>query len=59
MATSETISDYRQQAREFLAKSRQYLADDDLHPSIGEGLGSGGVDGQGRRRGPGLGIRDP
>ena len=40
MATSETIRDYRQQAREFLAKSRQYLADDDLHQASEKGWGA-------------------
>ena len=40
MATSETINDYRQQAREFLAKSRQYLADDDLHQASEKGWGA-------------------
>ena len=34
------IADYRQQAREFLAKSRQYLADDDLHQASEKGWGA-------------------
>ena len=34
------IADYRQQAREFLAKSRQYLADDDLHQAAEKGWGA-------------------
>ena len=33
-------ADYRQQAREFLAKSRQYLADDDLHQAAEKGWGA-------------------
>ena len=34
------IADYRQQAREFLGKSRQYLADDDLHQAAEKGWGA-------------------
>ena len=34
------IADYRQQAREFLLKSRQYLADDDLHQASEKGWGA-------------------
>ena len=34
------IADYRQQAREFLLKSRQYLADDDLHQAAEKGWGA-------------------
>ena len=34
------IADYRQQAREFLTKSRQYLADDDLHQASEKGWGA-------------------
>jgi hypothetical protein len=34
---AEAIADYRQQAREFLAKSHQYLADDDLHQAAEKG----------------------
>lgn len=34
------IADYRQQAREFLTKSRQYLADDDLHQATEKGWGA-------------------
>lgn len=34
------IADYRQQAREFLVKSRQYLADDDLHQASEKGWGA-------------------
>ncbi len=37
---SAAIADYRQQAREFLAKSRQYLADDDLHQASEKGWGA-------------------
>ena len=34
------IADYRQQAREFLLKSRQYLAEDDLHQASEKGWGA-------------------
>ena len=34
------IADYRQQAREFLVKSRRYLADDDLHQASEKGWGA-------------------
>ena len=34
------IADYRRQAREFLLKSRQYLADDDLHQASEKGWGA-------------------
>ncbi len=34
------VADYRQQAREFLAKSRKYLADDDLHQASEKGWGA-------------------
>ena len=34
------IADYRQQARVFLAKSRQYLAEDDLHQASEKGWGA-------------------
>lgn len=37
---SVAIADYRQQAHEFLAKSRQYLADDDLHQAAEKGWGA-------------------
>lgn len=36
----ETIEDYRLQSREFLAKSRTYLADDDLHQASEKGWGA-------------------
>ena len=36
----ETIADYRLQSREFLAKSRTYLADDDLHQATEKGWGA-------------------
>ena len=36
----ETIEDYRLQYREFLAKSRAYLADDDLHQASEKGWGA-------------------
>ena len=34
------IADYRRQAREFLLKSREYLAEDDLHQASEKGWGS-------------------
>ena len=34
------VADYRQQAREFLVKSRQYLAEDDLHQASEKGWGA-------------------
>ena len=34
------VADYRQQAREFLVKSRQYLAQDDLHQASEKGWGA-------------------
>ena len=34
------ISDYREQSREFLSKSRQYLADGDLHQAAEKGWGA-------------------
>ena len=34
------IADYRQQAREFLTKSRQYLAEDDLYQASEKGWGA-------------------
>lgn len=36
----ETIEDYRLQSRGFLAKSRAYLADDDLHQASEKGWGA-------------------
>lgn len=36
----EAVADYRQQARLFLAKSRQYLAEDDLHQASEKGWGA-------------------
>ena len=33
-------ADYRRQAREFLVKGRQYLADDDLHQAAEKGWGA-------------------
>ena len=36
----QVVGDYRQKAREFLAKSRQYLADDDLHQASEKGWGA-------------------
>ena len=34
------VADYRQQAREFLSKSRQYLAEGDLHQASEKGWGA-------------------
>ncbi len=34
------VADYRQQAREFLVKSRQYLSEDDLHQASEKGWGA-------------------
>jgi hypothetical protein len=34
------VVDYRRQAREFLVKSRQYLAEDDLHQASEKGWGA-------------------
>lgn len=36
----KSIEDYRLQSREFLAKSRTYLADDDLHQASEKGWGA-------------------
>ncbi len=36
----ETIEDYRLQSREFLDRSRRYLADDDLHQASEKGWGA-------------------
>ena len=36
----ESIEDYRLQSREFLEKSRKYLADDDLHQASEKGWGA-------------------
>ena len=36
----QKVADYRQQAREFLVKSRQYLAEDDLHQASEKGWGA-------------------
>lgn len=36
----ETIEDYRLQSREFLGRSRKYLADDDLHQASEKGWGA-------------------
>lgn len=38
--SAAAVADYRQQAHEFLAKSRQYLADDDLHQAAEKGWGA-------------------
>ena len=45
----EAVADYRQQSRQFLVKSRQYLAGDDLHQAGGKRLGCRRMDGQSRR----------
>ena len=37
---SEAVADYRQQARIFLTKSRQYLTEDDLHQASEKGWGA-------------------
>ena len=37
---NSAVADYRQQAREFLVKSRQYLAEDDLHQASEKGWGA-------------------
>ena len=37
---SGAIADYRQQAREFLVKSREYLSDGDLHQASEKGWGA-------------------
>ena len=34
------VSDYRRQSREFLARSRQYLGEDDLHQAAEKGWGA-------------------
>lgn len=36
----EAVADYRQQARVFLTKSRQYLEEDDLHQASEKGWGA-------------------
>ena len=36
----DAVGDYRQQAREFMLKSRQYLADGDLHQASEKGWGA-------------------
>ena len=36
----DAVGDYRQQAREFMLKSRQYLADGDLHQASKKGWGA-------------------
>lgn len=38
--TTNAATEYRQQAREFLAKARQYLADGDLHQASEKGWGA-------------------
>ena len=50
-------ADYRQQARQFLAKSREYLAVGDLHQALGKGMGSGRLDSQSSCNGARLGIQ--
>ena len=36
----DAVGDYRRQAREFMLKSRQYLADGDLHQASEKGWGA-------------------
>ena len=36
----DAVGDYRQQARQFMVKSRQYLADGDLHQASEKGWGA-------------------
>ena len=36
----EAVEDYRRQARDFLRKARQYLAEDDLHQASEKGWGA-------------------
>ncbi len=36
----DPVTDYRQQSREFLAKSREYLAEGDLHQAAEKGWGA-------------------
>ena len=38
--SDEAVADYRQQARQFLSNSRQYLAEDDLHQAAEKGWGA-------------------
>ena len=38
--TTDAATEYRQQAREFIAKARQYLADGDLHQASEKGWGA-------------------
>lgn len=40
MVNTTAITDYRQQAREFLNKARDYLAQDDLHQASEKGWGA-------------------
>ncbi len=40
MVNTTAIADYRQQAREFLIKARDYLAQDDLHQASEKGWGA-------------------
>ncbi len=40
MADTAAITDYRHQAREFLVKAREYLAEDDLHQASEKGWGA-------------------
>ena len=38
--SDDALGDYRQQARQFMVKSRQYLADGDLHQASEKGWGA-------------------
>ncbi len=50
------IADYEAQAREFLAKSREYLAAGDLHQASEKGWGAAAPHGQGRCHRAGLDL---
>ena len=54
---SDAVADYRQQSREFLNKSREYLAAGDWHQASEKRLGSRRLDGQSRCRGSRLALR--
>ena len=53
----DVVTDYEAQAREFLAKGRQYLVAGDLHQASEQGMGCGGAHGQGRGGGSRLAVR--
>ena len=60
MTTSDTeaVADHVNQAREFLAKSREYLAQGDLHQASEEGWGAAAHMVKAVAIGPGPGIRE-